>query len=270
MESSSKATCKVGIAGVGTVGGAIRATCEGVALLVCWDELPEREENVLRMGETDLVFVCVPTPTSGVKQDLGPLHDVLLQLEEQDYTGVVVVKSTVLPGTMDELNLSYGGLRLVHSPEFLSERSAPSDYRTQATILLSGLPTDLCVVAEFIGATLGATFPRMYFSPHYRATEYAKYIHNCALAVQLSFLNEVYDDVDDPEVFGTAVDMASHLGNITGCHLVPGPDGRRGWGGKCFPKDTLAFLRSAERDMPTLRGAIDTNFRLRPEEMKKL
>ena len=64
--------------------------------------------------------------------------------------------------------------------------------------------------------------------------------------------------------------MAEPFGNIGTLHKVPGPDGKMGWGGMCFPKDTMALADygfSSGQRMHTLMGAIETNKQLRREEM---
>lgn len=239
---------------------------EKVALLSCYDKFRhERSVNKGHMYSTDILFVCVPTPTKQLKQQQGALFEVLDDLATASYQGVVVVKSTVLPGTMDKLRENFPALRLVHNPEFLTERFASDNYREESTWLLSGDPVDIDTVWAFLQATTAAK--TLYMSPHYRATEFAKYLHNCMLAVKLSFLNEVYDVVGDHEIFEMAVAMASPFGNLGSHTRVPGPDGKRGWGGMCFPKDTMAFLGAFEKDLPTLRGAVNTNTKLRPKEM---
>lgn len=249
---------KIGVIGMGVVGQAVAAG-HAEHLPVCYDKFkPEYGVWPAKLLKTDLCFVCVPTPTNTTTadQDLSAVENVLAKLADHEYGGVVALKSTVLPMTTELLAKQFPMLRIVHNPEFLSERSARLDYANQKHVLVSGKERDRQVLRDlFSGKEVDVRG-----SDHYQATEIAKYIHNCLLAVQLSFLNEVY--AFNPAVYREASEMASHLGNLNKYHKIPGPDGKLGWGGMCFPKDTKALLTMAVQrglDMPTLRGAIEFN-----------
>lgn len=259
---------KVAIIGIGFVGSAVLAASDACSEICTYDKFcPDRTQNWNRAPFTDLCFVCVPTPTDKAGQDLEAVTDALNHLRgmsTEGYKGVVVIKSTVLPGTTAWLQEQFPDLRLVHYPEFLCEKTAVNDFANQKTILLSGKIENTRVARIY--ADLCLNIERAQYSEVFADTEWAKYIHNCILPVKLSFLNEVYDLIGNDRCFNEAVEMATWFGNVGGHSMVPGPDGQRGWGGACFTKDTKAlemFASSQGLKMDTLTGAISTNLRVR-------
>ena len=98
-----------------------------------------------------------------------------------------------------------------------------------------------------------------------------KYMCNCFFATKVSFLNEMKLVADKSEVdWNLAVDGFVRDGRIGHSHLqVPGPDGKLGFGGSCFPKDVramISFGESLDIDMDTLNGVWNTNLKVRPEK----
>lgn len=262
---------KIGIIGLGMVGGAVFAGSQKCESISTYDVVQSLTTNWDMAWQTDLCFICVPTPTIGGRQDFAAIIDAcerLRGMSVEGYKGVVVIKSTVLPGTMQYLCERFPQLKFVHNPEFLCERTAKSDYLGQTTVLASGNMEDMRVFRRYCHLCL-PELRTIQYSENYLATEWAKYIHNCVLPVKLSFLNEVYDVIGSQSIFDEAVEMATWFGNVGTHSRVPGPDGKRGWGGACFPKDTKALETFALRHghkMSTLTGAINTNMKVRGEK----
>ena len=264
---------KAAIIGVGMVGTAVFQGSKGCTELCTYDKFHvDRTQNWDRAWQTDLCFICVPTPTALGVQDLSAVSDAcrtLRGMSTDGYKGVVVIKSTVLPGTMRQLQNQFPDLRFVHNPEFLCERTAIQDYANQKVILLSGKTEDVRVVRIY--ADLCLHIDHAHYTERFEDTEWAKYLHNCVLPVKLSFLNEMYDLIGDQGTYDEAISMAKWFGNVGELTKVPGPDGQRGWGGACFPKDTLAmhtYALARGMSMPTLAGAIQTNDSVRSSTTK--
>lgn len=258
---------KIGVIGIGMVGGAVKRWMTALGHEVfAYDTDTSRSTHVLNdVIGSELIFVCVPTLTrSDGLQELGPLHRVINELVALEFKGVVVHKCTVTPGVTRALQALYDPIRLVHYPEFLRERSAYEDLVTAPLDLLSGDTVDMKLVVDALGPNRCVVrYSR------YEYTEMAKYIHNCFLATKVSFFNEVYDACEkEAVVYEMIIEDLVKIGGVGTTHLVvPGPDGKRGWGGSCFPKDTAAFVRYCdEKDLgaDTLMGAIKANRRVRP------
>ena len=135
----------IGIIGLGFVGGAMfKSFSEKGVSIVGYDKYKNGGigslESVLNC---DIVFLCLPTLFNDeLKQyNKGPINEVCLELEKNKYNGVVVVKSTVEPETINKLSKKYN-LKLCHNPEFLTARTAYEDFHNQTHIVLGrGLNT---------------------------------------------------------------------------------------------------------------------------------
>lgn len=250
---------RIGIIGVGMVGGAIKSAAEARNLNI---GLYDKYKKIGAMQDalnSEVVFVCVPTPTNDGLQDISILKNVLADIKSESYKGVVVIKSTVLPGTVEYLSKTLETLRLAHNPEFLVEATASSDFASQEKYLVSCAAAD----AETIARAYDLLTPDAegIFYTDYKITETAKYFHNCFLATKVAFANEFYMYCQDHGVdYNTMIEAAKSQGKVGTSHLrVPGPDGKFGFGGACFPKDTLALVNHDYSHFDILRAAIKSN-----------
>jgi len=234
---------KIGIIGIGIVGGALKRafeTSEEIHL-ICYDKFKSEYGWSDLILESEVIFVCAPSPTINGKQDLSALKDILSLLSSCKFKGAVVIKSTVLPGTTAALNEHYGNLRLAHNPEFLTESNAYEDLMFEKFIIMSG-KSEVCSVVHRSYNKIFGDKPIMW-NEKFEVTEMAKYMHNCFLAVKVTFCNEIYEICQLAKIdYGLVKEAAIGAGKIGRNHTrVPGPDGLFGYGGACFPKDMKAF-----------------------------
>ncbi len=215
---------------------------------------------------SDFIFVCVPTPMSvDGRQDLSFIDKVF---EESIEGPIYIIKSTVLPGTTNELQKKYPHLNIIFSPEFLTERTAKLDMLTQARIIFGG-DKNLTDKVEKL-------FSNRFMNRHFihtdsKTAEFIKYMNNTFFATKVSLMNEYYRLANlvgvnwDDAIYGFSSD-----GRIGDSHLhVPGPDGKLGFGGTCFPKDINAIISMANDvgvKMNVLDAAWKTNLEVRPEQ----
>lgn len=250
----------VGVVGAGTVGRALLAAFEGRATLLVRDPaLGERSCSMDRLvRDCDVVFVAVPTPMGADGDaDLGAWWEVVDGFVRAggDRSGapVLCVRSAVPPDAVRRVVEEHPGLRLVVSPEFLRERSPVDDMLAMRALVLGGDPEDCRVVERLFREHSHVTGP-MRTSPGLDAVAAAflKYQENCFLATKVSFMNEFFD------LFGHTGSRTSWEDLQAAFHLdhermgsthwqVPGPDGHRGWGGRCLPKDLAALRAFAAR-----------------------
>ncbi|MEK9912915.1 MAG: hypothetical protein VW580_03230 [Flavobacteriaceae bacterium] len=128
---------KLGVIGNGFVGEAISFAFSSIAEMYIYDIDPSRSLNDLEsVHKCDYVFVCVPTPMHlDGSQDLSYVEGVFEMATKKP---VYIIKSTVLPGTTENLKKIYPNFNIIFSPEFLTERTAKLDMLTQSRIILGG------------------------------------------------------------------------------------------------------------------------------------
>ncbi len=239
---------KIGIIGLGFVGGAIKASVDwGDNLWVVVD--PAKGFNATYQDlkeQTEGVFVCVPTPMGddGVC-DTSFLENVLENLKAVNYDGVIISKCTAPPSVYEKLNKDHPNL--VHAPEFLTAANANRDYVNGTFSIIGGRVSAYIREAERI---IRVTQPNLNNVMHCTISEaaLAKYTINSFLATKVAFMNEIYEIASAAGMdYNTVARMVTLDTRIGATHMqVPGPDGSFGFGGACFPKDTSALLKYAE------------------------
>jgi UDPglucose 6-dehydrogenase len=256
----------VGVIGRGYVGNAVALGLEPVADVVFHDPAHAGSASLAAVAARDVVFVCVPTPMgAGGQADLSIVEDVLATLSAFRTEAAIVLKSTVPPGTTERLAARHPGLALGVAPEFLRERTSVDDFARPARVVL-GWPARLPAGARArVRSLYRARFPAVPIV-ELAATEaeLVKYASNAFFAVKVSFANELAELATALGAGWDAIRAALSLDpRIGDDHLrVPGPDGERGYGGACLPKDVAALLaiaQAAGASLPVVASADDAN-----------
>lgn len=209
--------------------------------------------------DADFVFLCVPTPASeDGSANLEFLHSAATAIAPHLRSGAVVInKSTVPVGAVAYVATALGrsDVSVVSNPEFLREGTAVFDFLHPDRIVIGS--DDRNSAEGVAGLFQSIDAPVLVTDPV--SAELIKYASNAYLAARLTFVNEIARLCDDfgasaPEVLG-GMGLDHRIGSN---FLRPGP----GWGGSCFPKDTLALLHSAQQaggGFPLLEAALATN-----------
>ena len=270
---------KIGVIGKGFVGSAVTfgfspGTGADYEIRV-FDKDPTKSTHSLSdtINNSDFVFISVPTPSdkNGVI-NLKILDDCLKSITEvieAKSSTIFLIRSTIVPGSSRAFQEKYNKLRLVFNPEFLTERSASFDFISQTRYVLGGSKKDTSAVAELYKNRFGRTISVV--ETDFESAELIKYMCNTYFAMKVSFLNEMKILSDKAGAdWDDCVEGFIRDGRIGHSHMnVPGPDGKLGFGGSCFPKDIQAIIKFAESksiDLNTLKGAWKTNLLLRPEK----
>jgi len=290
---------KIGICGFGFVGKAIvHGFCLHSDLKIYdkfQDGLNTFDETV---NDSDFIFVCVPTPMhEDGSQDLSAIYDVMdninkmtnsgeivngstwattTALSKSEYnlagcgtTKIIIIKSTVIPGTTRKLANKYPKHSFIFNPEFLTERSAKLDFINTARIVIGGSSAFALDDVEKMYRTRFTHTP--IFKTTWEGAELVKYMNNCFFALKISYLNEVYEICEKIGLnYNELKNMFLADQRIGNSHCdIPGHDGDKGFGGKCFIKDINALIKWAEKKgilMDTLNAAIKVNERVRSEK----
>jgi UDPglucose 6-dehydrogenase len=178
---------------------------------------------------------------------------------------IFIIKSTVIPGSVEKLVESYPGLNIVFSPEFLTERNAKLDFINAARIIIGGRDE----LVNRVELMFRDRFPHTpIIKTDVTTAQFIKYMSNCFFATKVSFMNEMKQAADVSGVdWRTAVNGFLLDGRIGNSHIdVPGHDGMMGFGGKCFPKDINAFINYFDEigiDAKIMKAAWDKNIEVR-------
>lgn len=256
----------VGVIGVGCVGGSVfEYFIKKDKRTSGYDKYKKEfksEECFGNVLKNDIVFLCLPTlyEKSIEEYDKSAIHDVCIRLKDNDYKGIVVIKSTVEPGTTKSLVEMYPSLTFFHNPEFLTARTCYDDFENQSHIVI-GTPSNQDASKSIPSALkLESLFKNYWPDAKYSfsssdESESMKIFCNSFYAMKIGIFNEFYQMCQSQSLdFDKIKRMMLKNGWINEMHTsVPGPDGKLGYGGMCFPKDTKALLHHLKRmDSPCL------------------
>ena len=261
---------KLGIIGKGFVGSAVANGFDrDVEQFVVDPQFSDNTlEQLVEFGPP-LLFICVPTPIAEDGScDTTIAKEVLTELDMLHYKGVCVIKSTIIPDYLHEFKKTYD-LKIVYNPEFLTEANANEDFKNPPFQVFGGKWKD-CEVVEKAYLRHSSVKIVPTFKVDLTTASLLKYSINSWLATKVMFFNEL----KTLHELGTSMvsweqftDMLSRDERIGKTHMqVPGPDGKKGFGGHCFPKDTEALLNYADKKnikMSVLRKAVSSNKKIR-------
>lgn len=272
---------KIGIIGNGFVGKAtFQLKCDNIDV-VAYDKNPELcnplDTSLNNLIDCNIIFVCVPTPMElNGKCHLGIVESVMNDLKSINYNGFIVIRSTVPVGTCDKYNCFF-------MPEFLTEANFINDFINNPNWIF-GISSNISKEKEekFM-KEINDIFSIAHDSKcinNNKTTfltaneaELVKLFRNCFLSVKVAFCNEMYEfclsndiNYDNVRLYA-AEDKRIGLGHTK----VPGPDGKRGFGGTCFPKDMNSMCYQMKENNncnpELLSAAINRNItRDRPEK----
>ena len=268
----------IGLIGKGFVGNAVAqgfSSGSGYqANVLIYDKNPDLAQNSLIevVDKSDFIFISVPTPSNKDGSiNLDIVNSVMKDVSSVETTNnpIVLLRSTIVPGTSEKIQSNFPELKIVFNPEFLTERSAVFDFLSQTRYVLGGDPVNTSKVADLYRDRFGQSIAVI--ETDFKSAELIKYVCNCFFATKVSFLNEmrlISDHINadwDAVIEGFVRD-----GRVGHSHInVPGPDGKFGFGGSCFPKDVQALINFCEENQISpnvLNGVWKTNLKVRPEK----
>jgi len=200
--------------------------------------------NKDEIATCDIVFIAVPTPTTPEGFD-GSYLEATIPLVGKGKTAVI--KSTILPGTTKKLQEKYPDQVIMHSPEFLVEKTAAYNAANPDRNLV-GIPIDSELYREKAEAVL-SVLPDAPYAKIMAAkdAELVKYANNCFLYTKVVYMNLLYDLVAQTE--GSWEDVRNAMvqdPRVGESHTEPVHSSGRGAGGHCFIKDFEVFRRMYE------------------------
>ncbi len=272
---------QIGILGQGYVGKAIsEAFSKHFQHLNTYDKYISKYSSVNSLEEltkkSEIIFICLPTPmknngecfTGIVEEEIQKINQISNESDEK----IVVIKSTVPPGTSSNIGKKNTNINVIFNPEFLTEKNYIEDFQNQEKVIIGGYDKN-----NKLEKLYKHVFPNIrVLKCSQEEAEMVKYIINTFLAMKVSYANELKILCDKLKInYDTVSEIAQFDKRVGYSHWkVPGPDGKMGFGGSCFPKDINALIYIAKQNnikLDLLTEAWKLNLKVRPEEdWKKL
>lgn len=245
-------TCKtIGIVGNGYVGNALYQNFKNIYDTKVYDIISEKSRNTLEeIFECQVIFICLPTPmkkAEGSECNLDIIFNFFRDDIPQNCKSLFVIKSTIPIGTTKQLAVLRKDLKIIHNPEFLTALNSIEDFKNSYRNIIGGNIQH----AEPLLQIFNEIFPdaiNIFVSSD--ESESIKYFANTFLSFKVTYFNLVYDlcqklGCDYEKVInGICTDKRIGFSHSR----VPGPDGDRGFGGTCFPKDINALIKSYDEN----------------------
>lgn len=229
---------KIGIIGVGMVGGAL---AKGLPQSVLYDKYKEIG-SVKQLNQAEIIFICVPTPFDGKKGfDLSYVRDAFKLITKSK---ILVIKSTILPGTTEMFQKKHPQHKVLFNPEFLTQESADQDMRYPDRQIVGYTKKSYNVAKDILQILPLAPFERIVPATE---AEMAKYFGNCWFSVKVVYANQMYDLCQKLGIdYNRVKECAAADKRIGSSHLEIFHKGYRGYSGKCLPKDTQALIQKGD------------------------
>ena len=263
----------IGIVGQGFVGTAIREGMSRFVNIHTYDKFLSDKSTCNSLEQlcelSGIVFVCLPTPMLPDGEcDLSIVIDTVLKIDSLNSENIIVIKSTVPPGTTSELNEQCNNAQVVFNPEFLTEANFIDDFKNQNRIIIGG-PRPASTIVKNLYRKVFQEVPIIKTGSN--TAESVKYFINTFLATKVSFANEFKQICDTVDVdYDKVVEYALYDKRLGRSHFsTPGPDGKSGFGGSCFPKDINALIHFSKLqgvDPLVLESVWNKNLEVRPEK----
>jgi len=286
-------TYSIGVIGYGFVGKAVsllmtNTNCQHKDVIYDIGNSDFNSEECLqKVMNSNFVFLCLPTPSN----EDGNLDISLIEYYVKEHTrrcdnknSTIVIKSTLPPGTCKELQKNTN-FPIVYNPEFLTQRTNIADFNNPIDIVIGHPEEGNCVIFQNTRMSPSMALSRIYQEYHgdrdvkiiiknNTICELIKIVRNSFYATKISFMNNVYElceamEQDYEDVREGVTSHGQHPWWSDMHTFVPGPDGKFGYGGACFPKDTKGLYNLAQKhnvQMEVLKASIDYNSKKRKGE----
>ncbi len=250
---------RIGIIGLGVVGSAVKYGLEKLGHNVAGHDIT-LGTNITDLVDAEIIFLCLPTPSSEDGScDTTIVRDVVKELHELKYSGVIAIKSTVSPGTTQNLIEEYSNYKICFVPEFLRERCASVDFVENHDVCIIG--TNNKDVESIVRKAHGK-LPKNIVVVSPTEAELSKYYNNIYNATLVTFANSFYEvckslGADYCKVKDAIVNR-EHIHDI----YLDCNDNCRGFGGMCHTKDTkaiAAFCVKNNLDVSFFKNILEEN-----------
>lgn len=251
----------IGILGLGFVGGAVCKYFERKKTRVYKYDKYKQFGSIPEINLAKLVFICVPTPYHSKKRfDSSFVYNAIGILKGPK---IVVIKSSVVPGTTEALQKKYPQHKFLFNPEFLREANAEYDFAHPPRQIVGFTKRSKTIANKVLKLLPKAPYEKIMPS---REAELVKYMANGFLALKVVYGNQFYDLCRllkiDYNIVQEALGQDPRIGNS---HFIAMHAGYRGYGGSCLPKDVNSIIQLADQksvNLALLKTAREVNRKL--------
>jgi len=246
---------KIGIIGLGTVGKAVKYWFDKETYPLFLYDKYKKIGSIQEVNKAEIVFICVPTPfheKSGYDDTA-----VIEALNVLSPPKIVVIKSTILPGSTEKFQKQFPKHKILFNPEFLRYKTALKDFFSPNTQIIGYTTKSKIVAKRIVDILPKASYQKVVPS---KEAEMVKYFRNCFLSLRVIFANQVYDLCQKLEInYELVKELAGYDPRIGHSHFNIFQDGYRGYSGPCLDKDLKAFIQFAKshKVTPSLLKEID-------------
>jgi UDP-glucose 6-dehydrogenase len=246
---------RFGIIGMGFLGSAITHGFGLHADIKIYDKFKNYDslEDVVKHAK--FIWMCLPTPMnmrdgnmdlSILEENLDKIHDMVSEEDRK----VIIIKSTVVPGTTSKFTKKYPKLNFTMNPEFLTARNNKLDFICASRIIIGA-------DEEWIADTMEEVYRYRFgnsisiYRTGTKEAELSKYGSNCFFAVKISYFNFIWSLCQKMRIdFDEVKDMILADGRIARSHAnVPGWDGQRGYSGACLVSGTKVLTNGGYKNI---------------------
>jgi len=245
----NKEELKIGIMGVGMVGGALKGYFEKKGITPFLYDNGQNIGSINEVNKADVIFICVPTPFD--KQNGFDLSFVEQAFRNITGEKILVIKSTVVPGTTEKLQKQYPQHKVIFNPEFLTESTADQDMNYPDRQVVGYTKESYNVAGDIMQILPLAPFEKILPATE---SEMVKYFANNWFAMKVVFANQMYDLCKKLDLnYNHVAESAAVDKRIGRSHLKVMHKGYRGYGGKCLIKDMRAMIEFADKNNVDLK-----------------
>ena len=241
---------KLGIIGHGFVGKAVdyAFSTDVVDKFIVDPKYSSNTVDDLCEWQPNCVFICAPTPSKeDGSNDTSIIDEAVMKLVNKS-EAFIVIKSTMTPDAVERVTRFDS--RIVYNPEFLQEANAKMGFINQPFQVVGVTDQGAAQHLEGIYNYFSLCNPSQMLTMSPVEAAFFKYTVNTFLAMKVTFMNQLKQVMDQ---YGGSYNQLSRAlmadQRIGYSHMkIPGPDGKPGFGGACFPKDLSAFINFIEKE----------------------
>ncbi len=238
-----KKKLKIGIIGLGIVGEAVKHWFKKEKYPLFLYDKYKKIGSSEEVNKAEIVFICVPTPF----YEKGNGYDdtaVTASLNILSAPKIVVIKSTILPGSTENFQKKFSQHKILFNPEFLRHKTACEDFLHPTQQIIGYTSKSKRNAKKILNILPKVSYQKIIPS---KEAEMVKYFSNLFLALRVIFANQIYNLCQKLEInYDIVKEVVGHDPRIGHSHFNIFQDGYRGYSGHCLPKDMKAFIQFAK------------------------